>query len=86
MKVDSEKLTIPIYLNTKIVFDMLATMEDGFSEIRNVQISSELGRETSVSADIGAGNVFAWLNFGAGAKASPRIRRKRNVNGRGFFF
>lgn len=67
MKVDSEKLTIPIYLNTKIVFDMLATMEDGFSEIRNVQISSELGRETSVSADIGAGNVFAWLNFGAGA-------------------
>lgn len=65
MKVDSEKLTIPIYLNTKIVFDMLATIEDGFSEIRNVQISSEMGRESALSADVGAGNVFAWLNFGA---------------------
>lgn len=28
--IDIEKLTIPIYLNTKIVFDMLATIEDGF--------------------------------------------------------
>lgn len=65
MNVDSEKLTIPIYLNTKIVFDMLATIEDGFSEIRNVQISSEMGRESALSADVGAGNVFAWLNFGA---------------------
>lgn len=67
MKLDSEKLTIPIYLNTKIVFDMLATIEDGFSEIKNVQISSEVGEETAVSADIGSGNVFAWLNFGASA-------------------
>lgn len=67
MKLDSKKLTIPIYLNTKIVFDMLATIEDGFSEIKNVQISSEVGKETAVSADIGAGNVFAWLNFGTSA-------------------
>ena len=28
-RIDKEKLTIPIYLNTKIVFDMLATIEDG---------------------------------------------------------
>ncbi len=54
MKLDSEKLTIPIYLNTKIVIDMLATIEDGFSEIKNVQISSEVGKETAVSADIGS--------------------------------
>lgn len=65
MKIDSDKLTIPIYLNTKIVFDMLATIEDGFSEIRNIQTSSETGNETGVSADVGTGNVFAWLNFGA---------------------
>lgn len=64
MKIDSDKLTIPIYLNTKIVFDMLATIEDGFSEIRNIQTSSETGNETGVSADVGTGNVFAWLNFG----------------------
>lgn len=33
-KIDKNKLTIPIYLNTKIVFDMLATIEDGFSEVK----------------------------------------------------
>ena len=37
VKVDKDKLTIPIYLNTKIVFDMVATIEDGFAEMRNVQ-------------------------------------------------
>lgn len=67
MNIDSDKLTIPIYLNTKIVFDMLATIEDGFSEIRNVQVSSEVEKEKAVSADIGTGNFFAWLHFGASA-------------------
>ena len=37
--IDKNKLTIPIYLNTKIVFDMLATIEDGFSEVKNIQTS-----------------------------------------------
>ena len=38
-KIDPDCLTIPIYLNTKIVFDMLATIEDGFSEVKNIQTS-----------------------------------------------
>ena len=38
-KIENNKLTIPIYLNTKIVFDMLATIEDGFAEVKNVQTS-----------------------------------------------
>lgn len=38
-KIDKNKLTIPIYLNTKIVFDMLATIEDGFTEVKNIQTS-----------------------------------------------
>ena len=33
-KIDKNKLTIPIYLNTKIVFDMLATIEDGFQKVK----------------------------------------------------
>lgn len=66
-KIDKEKLTIPIYLNTKIVFDMLATIEDGFSEMRNVQTSKSVSSDEAVGADIGTGNIFAWLNIGVSA-------------------
>ena len=66
-KIDKEKLTIPIYLNTKIVFDMLATIEDGFSEMRNVQTSKSVSSDETVGADIGTGNIFAWLNIGVSA-------------------
>lgn len=38
-KIEKNKLTIPIYLNTKIVFDMLATIEDGFADVKNIQTS-----------------------------------------------
>ena len=63
-KVDSSKLTIPIYLNTKIVFDMLATIEDGFSQVKNIQTTnSELNAE-ELGASIGASNIFAFLNVG----------------------
>lgn len=61
---DKEKLTIPIYLNTKIVFDMLATIEDGFSEVRNVQTSNSKSKEEEANADIGVSNVFSLLQIG----------------------
>lgn len=51
-KIDKEKLTIPIYLNTKVVFDMLATIEDGFSEMRNIQTSKSISADETVSADM----------------------------------
>lgn len=62
--IDIEKLTIPIYLNTKIVFDMLATIEDGFSEVRNVQTSNSKSKEDEANADVGISNVFSLLQIG----------------------
>lgn len=62
-KIDKEKLTIPIYLNTKIVFDMLATVEDGFSEVKNVQTSNSRSKEEEANASIGASNVFSLLQI-----------------------
>ena len=67
MKIDIDKLTIPIYLNTKIVFDMLATIEDGFSEMKSVQTSNMKSKGEEVSAEIGAQNVFSLLKIGIGA-------------------
>ena len=63
-KVDSSKLTIPIYLNTKIVFDMLATIEDGFSQVKNIQTTNNESSAEDVGASIGASNIFAFLNVG----------------------
>ncbi len=71
--VKKERLTIPIYLNTKIVFDMLATIEDGFSEVKNIQTSVSESQESNVGADIGTGNHFALLSVGvSGQKKTGR--------------
>lgn len=63
-KIEKNKLTIPIYLNTKVVFDMLATIEDGFAEVKNVQTSKNKNRDEDIEANIGTNNLFAFLNVG----------------------
>lgn len=78
-KIDKEKLTIPIYLNTKVVFDMLATIEDGFSEMRNIQTSKSISADETVSADIGTGNIFAWLNIGVSASKKDSNQRDQTT-------
>lgn len=63
-EIEKNKLTIPIYLNTKIVFDMLATIEDGFAEVKNIQTSKSKNRENDIETNIGSNNLFAFLNVG----------------------
>lgn len=63
-KIDKNKLTIPLYLNTKIVFDMLATIEDGFSEVKNIQTSRSKSKEEDAEASIGTSNLFALFSVG----------------------
>ena len=63
-KIDKNKLTIPLYLNTKIVFDMLATIEDGFSAVKNIQTSRNKNKEEDTEASIGTSNLFALFSVG----------------------
>lgn len=67
-ELNKDLLTIPIYLNTKIVFDMLATIEDGFSVVKNIQTSRSKDKENEVDAEVGSGNIFAFLNIGLKGK------------------
>lgn len=67
-KIEKNKLTIPIYLNTKIVFDMLATIEDGFADVKNVQTSKNKNQVNDVETNIGTNNLFALLNIGVRGK------------------
>lgn len=62
---EHNSLNIPIYLNQKVVFDMLASIEDGFSQFSTIQTSVERKTTSSgeASAEIGASNPFALLGI-----------------------
>ena len=34
---EESELVIPVYLNEKIIIDMLAIIEDGFSQVRQIE-------------------------------------------------
>lgn len=60
------KLTLPIYLNQKYVFDLLAIIENGFSQVETIktgQIKSD-NEKDNFKGEIGLSNVFAFLKFG----------------------
>ena len=55
---------------------MLATIEDGFSEVKNIQISKSKDKEDEVNANIGTSNLFALLSVGL--KGNKKNSRKRD--------
>ncbi len=56
-------LCIPIYLNEKIVFDLLAIIEDGFSDISEVKTSSSNQNNISgeVNSSLKSSNILSSL-------------------------
>ena len=40
-RVSADQMMIPVYINEKIVFDMLAIMEDGFSTVSQVNYTEQ---------------------------------------------
>jgi hypothetical protein len=64
-------ISIPIYLDQKVVFDHLAIIEDGFSQFSNiVETESEDGKlSANTEASLGTTNALAFLGISLGAKA-----------------
>ena len=56
-------LDIPIYLNQKIVFDLLASINNGLAQVTKLKTSSTVGIEFSggVDAELGNKNIFTLL-------------------------
>lgn len=79
-QIEKEKLTIPIYLNTKIVFDMIATIEDGFSAVKSVQTSRGKSKEDIAEADIGTSNLFALLSVGLKGNHKTSVGSDETIN------
>src|SRR5690625_1221692 len=65
-------LPITSYLNQKIVFDLLAVIEDGFSQVKNLSVSNEEGKteESKAGGEIGLSNAFVLLCIATKLKAS----------------
>lgn len=74
VKMKSEELCIPAYLNQSIVFDMLAIIEDGFSNVKTIKSSDtkestdNLGVEASADTALGLKNIFSLLSIGIKGK------------------
>lgn len=71
---EERKFSIPIYLNQRTVFDLLAVVEEGFSQLQSVKTSKKDEKETNsgLSADVGTKNVFAFLNLGLKAELNHK--------------
>ena len=63
---------IPLYLNQRTVFDILAMMEGGLSQFESVQTTESVGQQQAsrISGDVGVRNVFAFLGVSFGGEKS----------------
>lgn len=69
-----KKRVLPItsYLNQKIVFDLLAVIDDGFSQVKSLNVSNEEGKDknSKVGGEIGLSNAFGLLGIGTKMRAT----------------
>jgi hypothetical protein len=65
---------VPLYLNQKYVFSILAMMEGGIAQLENIKStrSDQEERSSKISGEIGLSNVFALLNLKLGGEKSTQ--------------
>lgn len=70
------KFPMPIYLNQKYVFDMLAMMEGGFSQLETIKTtqSEQEDKTRRMSGDIGVTNAFSFLGISLGGERSTKAQ------------
>lgn len=69
---DPRRYPIPVYLNQKYCFDLLAMMEDGLAQLETVRTTqNEQGEESSrFSGDVGLKDAFAFSGVKFGGERS----------------
>ena len=80
----SSDLPITLYLNQRLIFDLLAALEDGFAHLTSVQTTTSGGTSSELSGEgkLGIGNDFALVgvNFGGrGARMSERSHSEQTT-------
>lgn len=69
------KIVLPVYLDTKIVLDMLCIMDDGLSMVKSITTSDASSDKDAIRLDakVGLKNVFSLLGFDASADVKREI-------------
>ena len=75
-------LDIPIYLNQKIVFDLLASINNGLAQVTKLKTSSTVGIEFSggVDAELGNKNIFTLLGVNLKGKLENGKNQQQVLN------
>ena len=68
--ITSRDLPITLYLNQRLTFDLLSSLEDGFSKVTSIQTTGESTSELSGEGKLGLKNVFALVGIGFSGKMS----------------
>mgnify|MGYP000002028663 FL=1 len=73
---NKHSLEIPLYLNQKIVFDLLASINDGISQVTKIRTASKSNGEieAGVDADLGNKNIFTLM----AVKLKGKVGAERN--------
>ena len=79
MEISKEQLVIPVYLNEKIVLDMLAIIEDGFSKVSEVSTSYESADKINTKIE----RIRLYTNLIYCAKQKSRGSVPKNNDRRG---
>lgn len=71
---------ISFYLNQKFVFDILAILEDGFSEMQSLRTieNSENTSDKKINGEIGVSNAFGFLGISLGG-SNNKGEKKGNI-------
>lgn len=77
---NKHSLEIPLYLNQKIVFDLLASINDGFTQVTKLKTASaaESNLGGMIEADLGNKNIFALLEVKLKGKTDINHSREHN--------
>ena len=77
---NKHSLEIPLYLNQKVVFDLLASINDGFTQVTKLKTSSTVEGNLggTFEADLGNKNVFALLGVKFKGKGEAQRNKEHN--------
>ncbi|EKO3580724.1 hypothetical protein N6C59_003417, partial [Vibrio metschnikovii] len=80
-----EKLLIPVYLNQRIVFDMVAMLQDGLSTVTEVsqKVNTSSSSNDIMFSNFGIGEVLSSLfkiDVSSSSNKETNIGESRNVS------
>ena len=78
---EREHLVLPVYLNEKVVLDMLAILQDGFSMVSEISTTSQESNDVSgtTKGEMSSGSLLnRVLKIKLGAEVSGEKSRKNN--------